>query len=113
MPFRPISWEDMTIKHMDDDFWYALDLSVDPPMLIANPFVDDMEELTYIFQEEEDARLWAHVVSKTPAHQDHKLDVNSDKFRDLIQDIGEEMGRYKFAAISHDEAPKLFEHYEV
>jgi hypothetical protein len=65
MPFSPISREEMLAKHMDDYFWYVHDLSVDPPMVIANPFVDDMEELTYIFQEEEDARLFAHLLSKT------------------------------------------------
>ena len=112
MPFKPISWEDMTTKHMDDYFWYVRDLSVDPPIVIANPFVDDMEELTYIFQEQEDAETFKYVLGRTPAHQDHQLDLESDTFRALLEDIGEEMGRFKLAAISHDEAQNMFEHYE-
>ena len=71
-----------------------------------------MEELTYVFQEQEDAATFKHVLGRTPAHQDHKLDVDSDTFRALLEDIGEEMGRFKLAAISHDEAQKMFEHYK-
>lgn len=110
--FQPISREEMLAKHKDDSFWYVLDLSLDPPIVVANPFVDDMEELTYLFQEQEDALHWAHVLSKSPAHQDNKLGIQSDTLESLLKDEEEEFGRYKLVGISHIEALNLFENYK-
>jgi hypothetical protein len=111
MPFRPISREAMLAKHMDDYFWYVLDLSVEPPIVITNPFVDKMEELTYIFQEQEDAKTFAFVLNRTPAYQDHKLGIQGDKYRSLLKDEKGEFERFPLTGISHDEAKKMFGHY--
>ena len=112
MPFKAISREAMLANHMDDYFWYVLDSSVEPPNVIANPFVDKMEESTYIFQEQEDARTFAFVLKRTPAYQDRELSIQGDKYRSLLKDEEEEVGRFPLVAISREEAPKLFEHYD-
>jgi len=112
MPFKPISPEDMVAKHMDDQFFYVINMSTDPPEVIVNPFVDDMDELTYIFQDEEDANTFKYVLERTPAYQDSRLAVESDTLRALTSDIADEMGRFRFAGITHDEAQRMFEHYD-
>jgi hypothetical protein len=112
MSFKPISPEEMVAKHMDDQFFYVINASADPPQVIANPFVDDMDELTYIFQEEEDATTFKYILERTPAYQDSKLAVERDTLRALTADIAEEMGRFKFAGITHEEAQRMFEHYD-
>jgi hypothetical protein len=113
MPFKPISPEEVSAKHMDDYFWYVLNLRIEPPEVITNPFVDKIEESTFIFQEKEDAETFAYVLSRTPAYQDEKLGIQSDKYSALIKDVEEEeMGRFPPVAISHEEAQRMFEHYE-
>jgi hypothetical protein len=109
--YTPISREEMMAKHMDDTFWYVLDLSEDPPIVVANPFVDEMAERAFIFQEQEDAKEWARVISKTMPHQDHKLGIQGDLYRSLLKDEEEEFGRFPLTAINHEEAQKLLSNY--
>jgi hypothetical protein len=112
MPFTPISHEELITRFKDDVFWYVVNLSADPPLVIVNPFVDDMDELTYIFREQEDAETFKYVLRRTPAYQDSKLGIDSDKVRNLNDDINEEMGRFKFAGVTHEEAQRMFEKYQ-
>lgn len=112
MPFTPITHEELLANHMDDQFFYVIDLSVDPPLVIVNPFVDDMDELTYLFEDQDDAITFMYVLKRTPAYQDKKLGVERDTLRALVPDIDEESGRFKFVGVTQEQAQRMFEHYD-
>lgn len=87
------------------------DLVKDPHEVIANPFVDEMAERSYLFHEEEDVRKWAHIVSKSPAFQDGKLGIQSDKYGSLLEDEEENFGQFPLTGISHVEDQNLFANF--
>lgn len=100
------------VKRTEDYFWYVLDLDLgEAGEVVANPFVDDMAERTYIFTDQEDVSKWAHIIQKTPAHAGHRIGIQSDLYSSLLQDVKEEFGRFILTPISHDEAQKLFENF--
>lgn len=109
--FSEIPRKEMVANHLDDYFWYVLDLQPEKPQVIANPFVDDMTERVFIFVEQGDVRKWAHVIHKTPSYQDHKLGIQSDVFRNLLKDEEEEFNRYVLTPLRHDQAERLFQNY--
>jgi len=112
VPFIPISQEEMVANHMDEYFWYVLDMGNDPPLVIANPLDDTMAERTYVFQDQEDAKTFAYILKRTPAYQDSKLGIQGDLFRSLLKDEKEQFERFPLTGISHDEAQKMFEHFD-
>jgi len=71
-----------------------------------------MEHFTYLFQEEDDARTWGFVVARTPAHQDHELELHRDKLHKIYQDCEEELGQYKLIGVTQAEAQRMFESYD-
>lgn len=114
--FTYISDNEMADR-MDDYFWYVVDLELGDPdaipqgEIVANPFVDDMAERSFVFENENDAWKWLHVVSKTPAHGAHRLGIPKATYRSLVASAKKEFGRFVLTPISHTEAQNLFANF--
>lgn len=90
-------------------FWYVYDENTQ--QVITVPDDQANEYVAILFQEKKDAETWKFVLSKSVAHQDHKLRVDGDKFQSIYEDSLEHQ-EFKLLAFSPEEASKFFEAYK-
>lgn len=112
--FNTISDLDMKSRQ-EDYFWYVLDLDrgkEDRGEVVVNPFVDDMAERIFVFEEQKDAWKWKHILGKSPALANHQLAIQGDLYASLLKDVkDEEFDRFVLSPIDRSESQNLFANF--
>ena len=107
MSYKFISKEDMQTKFKDDVFWYVFNNT--DKVIIASPLFGDMESITIIFQEKEDAETMKFILSKADDADGKELVVIGETWNIIDKSASDTEGQYKWAAISHEQAQIMFE----